>query len=166
VLISPKGEEIERVPATSIDNARQEVPFDFPASVAFLGESALVTNQSFPVGNPRSWAVFDLFAGEPGLDLFRPLAAARPKLPRIRLFVAPRRVRAGRRVRYRFHAVAAGHGVARARLGFGGRRARADRHGRAAITVRLSRPGRRLARVKKGGFRRDTAVVRVLGSRR
>ena len=165
VLISPAGDEVARVPATPAQNAQQEVPFDGPASAAFLGESVLVTNQSFPVGNPRSWAVLDVFAGEPGLPLFRPLAAKPPKPARIRLFVAPRRVRAGRRVRFRFHAVAAGHGVPRARLGFAGRRARADRHGRVAISVRLRRPGRYLARVKKGGLLRDTAAVRALGSR-
>jgi hypothetical protein len=125
-----------------------------------------MTNQSFGAGNPRSWAVFDVYAGEPGLPLFRPLAGSRPKPPRIRLSIVPRRVRVGRRVRFRLHAVAAGHGVARARFGFAGRRARADRHGRAAISVRLHRPRLLRARVKKGGFRRDTALVRALGSRR
>jgi hypothetical protein len=165
VLISPQGEELARVPATPIENASQEVPFDFPASVAFLGDSVLVTNQSFPVGNPNSWAVFDVFAGEPGLPLFRPLAASRPKLPRIRLHVAPRRVRVGRRVRFRLHAVAAGHGVPRARLAFAGRRTRADRHGRASLSARLWVPRVLRARAAKRGFLRGRTRVRALRAR-
>lgn len=71
-LISPQGEELARVPADPFENATMEVPFDGPASVAFLGRRVLVTNQSFPAGNPSSWAVFDVYAGERGLPLYRP----------------------------------------------------------------------------------------------
>jgi sugar lactone lactonase YvrE len=71
VVISPGGDEIARVPATPADNLQMEVPFDGPASVAFLGERVLVTNQS-TAGIPASWAVLDVFAGERGLPLFRP----------------------------------------------------------------------------------------------
>jgi sugar lactone lactonase YvrE len=70
-LISPTGEELARVP-DPIENQQMDPPFDGPASVAFLGTSVLVTNQSFPAGNPDHWAVFDVFAGERGLPLFRP----------------------------------------------------------------------------------------------
>jgi SMP-30/Gluconolactonase/LRE-like region len=76
VVISPGGEELARVPSP-VENLQMDPPFDGPASVAFLGRSALVTNQSFPVGNPDHWAVFDVFAGEPGLPLFRPRIASR-----------------------------------------------------------------------------------------
>jgi sugar lactone lactonase YvrE len=71
VLISPTGEELRRVP-DPIENRQMDPPFDGPASVAFLGQSVLVTNQSYPAGNPDHWAVFDVFAGESGLPLFRP----------------------------------------------------------------------------------------------
>jgi SMP-30/gluconolaconase/LRE-like protein len=165
-LISPSGQELARVPATPAQNAQQEVPFDFPASAAFLGESVLVTNQSFPVGIPTSWAVLDVFAGEPGLPLFRPFAATRPtSSARIRLSVRPRRVRRGRRVRFRFRATAAGEPIWRARIAFGGRHARANRRGRAAITVRLGRPGRHLARAGKGGLRKGRVAIRVRSRR-
>jgi sugar lactone lactonase YvrE len=72
VVISREGEELARVPATPFENEMQEVPFDGPASVAFLGRRVLVTNQSFPAGNPDHWAVFDVWTGEHGLPLFRP----------------------------------------------------------------------------------------------
>jgi hypothetical protein len=73
LVLSPTGEELARVPATPAENAQLEVPFDNPASVAFHGERVLVTNQSYFAGNPESWVVYDVFAGEPGLALFRPL---------------------------------------------------------------------------------------------
>lgn len=71
-VISPQGEELARVPANPFQNSMMEVPFDGPASVAFLGRRVLVTNQSFPAGNPSSWAVLDVYAGERGLPLYRP----------------------------------------------------------------------------------------------
>jgi SMP-30/Gluconolactonase/LRE-like region len=70
-VISPDGEELARAPATPGDNLALEVPLDGPASVAFLGRRLLVTNQSLG-GNPASWTVFDVFAGERGLPLFYP----------------------------------------------------------------------------------------------
>jgi DNA-binding beta-propeller fold protein YncE len=70
-VISPEGEELARAPATSEENSSLDVPLDGPASVAFLGRRLLVTNQSLS-GNPSSWAVLDVFAGERGLPLFYP----------------------------------------------------------------------------------------------
>ncbi len=75
LVLSPTGEELARVPATPAGNAMMEVPFDGPASAAFLGRRLLITNQTSPVagsGNPDHWAVLDLFAGERGLPLYRP----------------------------------------------------------------------------------------------
>jgi sugar lactone lactonase YvrE len=71
VVISRKGAEIARVPTNLVENAAMEVPLDGPASAAFLGRRVLITNQS-TAGNPSSWAVYDLYAGERGLPLFRP----------------------------------------------------------------------------------------------
>lgn len=77
LVLSPDGEELDRVPAAPIDNQQQEVPFDTPASVAFDGERVLVTNQSFFTGTEDNWVVFDVLAGETGLPLYRPdLSAA------------------------------------------------------------------------------------------
>ena len=77
-VISARGEETARVPATPIENRALEVPFDGPGSVAFLGNRLLVTNHSFLAGNSRSWAVLDVFAGEPGLALQQPRLAPAP----------------------------------------------------------------------------------------
>jgi sugar lactone lactonase YvrE len=69
-VISPRGKERARVPASPIQNDTG-VQLDGPASVAFLGRRALFTNQS-TAGVSSSWAVFDLYAGERGLPLYRP----------------------------------------------------------------------------------------------
>ncbi|HZI39564.1 MAG TPA: hypothetical protein VFF24_14755 [Acidimicrobiia bacterium] len=54
----PSGTELTRFP-TAADNARQEVPWDTPASLAFDGRgSVLVTNQSYINAVPQHWVVF------------------------------------------------------------------------------------------------------------
>jgi hypothetical protein len=78
VVISPAGEELARIPRPG---QQTDPPFDAPASVAFAGRSALVTNQSFPAGNASHWAVFDVYTGERGLPLYRPRMHARTKSP-------------------------------------------------------------------------------------
>jgi sugar lactone lactonase YvrE len=93
VVISPEGAERARIPATPLDNSRYEVPFDGPASVAFLGRSALVSNQSFPRGDSSNWAILDVFTGETGLPLFKPLIGP----ARLSLALRGRRGRSGRR---------------------------------------------------------------------
>lgn len=94
LVLSPTGEE--RVPATPVDNAMLPVPFDTPASVAFQGESVVMTNQSYFAGNSASWVVYDIFAGELALPLFEPLpesGAALGLLAGAALIVALRRRR-------------------------------------------------------------------------
>jgi sugar lactone lactonase YvrE len=74
-VISPGGEEMARVPTTPLENLQMEIPFEGPASLAFLGRRVLLTNQTSPAagsGNPDRWAVFDIWAGERGLPLHRP----------------------------------------------------------------------------------------------
>jgi sugar lactone lactonase YvrE len=71
-VISPQGDEIARTPPTEAENQMMEVPFDQPASAAFLGERVLVTNHALFSRNPDHYAVLDVFAAERGLPLFRP----------------------------------------------------------------------------------------------
>ncbi len=71
-VVSPQGDEIARAPANPLENEQQEVPFDQPASVAFLGRRVLVTNHALFSRNPDHYAVLDVFAGERGLPLYRP----------------------------------------------------------------------------------------------
>jgi sugar lactone lactonase YvrE len=59
------GRETARFPSPA-DNARQEIPFDTPASLVFDGHgSLLVTNQSYVNSVPRHWAVLDTWVGDP-----------------------------------------------------------------------------------------------------
>ncbi|MEA2421493.1 MAG: hypothetical protein QOF55_592 [Thermoleophilaceae bacterium] len=88
------------------------------------------------------------------------------KKPLLRLSVRPRRARAGRLVRFRFTAYAV-KGARRVRLGhvrvrLGGRSALTNRQGRAGITLRFRRPGRRIARAAKSGYAPAAKAVRVV----
>ena len=71
-VVSPQGEELARTPPSEVENQQMEVPFDQPASAAFLGKRLLVTNHALFSRNPDHYAVLDVFAGERGLPLFRP----------------------------------------------------------------------------------------------
>ena len=166
VLVSPDGRELARVPETEEQRAAMEVPFNGPANIVFLGNRALVTNHNFPGHDAASWAVLDLFAGEPGLPFFRPSFQSRPARPRMRLTVTPRRTRRGRSVRYRFRVRALIEGrhrpVRGARIRLAEHRVRSNERGRAAMVVRLHTPGLRRASATRKGFRRTVAHVRVL----
>jgi sugar lactone lactonase YvrE len=70
--LSPTGTELARASGPARNDQGGEIAFDVPADVAFIGERVLVTNSSFILENPVSWAVFDVFAGEPGLRILRP----------------------------------------------------------------------------------------------
>ena len=80
----------------------------------------------------------------------------------LRLAVRPGSTPAGRRTRFSFRVTTAGRPVAGALVRFAGRRARTGANGRAAITVRIARPGRYRARATRSGMRGATASVRVL----
>jgi sugar lactone lactonase YvrE len=160
VVLSAAGEEIARIPGAG---QQTDPPFDGPASVAFAGESALVTNQSFPAGNPDNWAVFDVFTGEPGLPLFRPEVSGGPAPPpglfynvHLRLVYERGRDRAGRRCAIgRIRATVKGidrRYVSRATFRFDGRRVAVDR--RAPFTAIVRRP-------RSGPARRHRVVARV-----
>jgi sugar lactone lactonase YvrE len=73
VVVSPHGDEIARVPGSEQENQTQQIPFDAPASAAFVGRTVLVTNHAFVTRNREHYAVLDVYAGERGLPLFRPV---------------------------------------------------------------------------------------------
>jgi hypothetical protein len=93
-----------------------------------------------------------------------PNASATPP-GRIRLTISPRRVTAGRMVRFRVRTsvVRAGRvrSVGGASVHFAGRLFRTDGSGRAAITARLRKTGRRNARASHAGLRKGYAWVLV-----
>jgi hypothetical protein len=85
--------------------------------------------------------------------------------------VRPRRVRSGRRVRYRFRVFTRGPGKTRAkavkgaRVRFAGRWVRTGRRGRVARVARLKRRGLRFALARKRGVGTAYAAVRVVRRR-
>jgi hypothetical protein len=87
----------------------------------------------------------------------------------MRLSVRPVRVRAGRRVRFRFKVLTRGATPARvagALIRFGGRKARTDADGIARIAVRHMRTGRKRASASKPGLGKAVAKLRVLPAKR
>jgi polyvinyl alcohol dehydrogenase (cytochrome) len=84
------------------------------------------------------------------------------RLRTMRLVVTPRRALAGRRTTLRFRVTSGGRAVTRARVRVGRRLVRTDRHGRAHVRLRFTRPGRRTVRASRGGFRRARTTIRVV----
>lgn len=84
------------------------------------------------------------------------------------LSVTPKRVRAGRLIRFKLRVMTRGAtraAVAGVKVRFGGRRARTDSRGIARITVRHRRPGLKQANASKAGLGKARAKVRVLPRR-
>jgi hypothetical protein len=107
----------------------------------------LVTNQGFPEGSPSTWAVLDVFAGEPGLPLFRPFVLAplprTARLPRLGLTVEPKHAPVGRVTSFHFAVALRGKPVAGAVVHFTGRSATTGPAGRATLTFAPRRRGPR-----------------------
>ena len=157
-VISPAGEQVARIPPTPVQNAAQEVPFNGPASAAFDGRRLLVTNQGFPEGSPETWAVLDVFTGEPGLPLHRPHV-----LP-LELGVAPKRAVVGERTTFRFRVTLGGRPVRDALVRFTGRRVRTGARGRARMRFVPKHAWLRRPVAVKRGYLRGRAVVRFVNS--
>ena len=63
-ILDPAGTEVARFPTTQ-ENARQEIPWDTPASPVFDGRGGLlVTNQSYINAIPQHWAVLDTWVDD------------------------------------------------------------------------------------------------------
>jgi hypothetical protein len=88
---------------------------------------------------------------------------------RIRLSVSPRRVTAGRMMRFRIRTTVLRGGrkesVGGARVHFAGRLFRTDDKGRATLAARLRKTGRRHARASAPGLRKGHATIRVRAAR-
>ena len=69
VCVGADGREIDRSPAT----------FDAPSSVAFLGGSLIVADQSYVNGDPSHMQVLDVAVGEPGVPELIPGRKARAR---------------------------------------------------------------------------------------
>jgi sugar lactone lactonase YvrE len=67
VAVGPDGKEVDRSPAT----------FDAPSSVAFLGTSLIVADQSYVNGDPSHMQILDVAVGERGIPELIP--GSKPK---------------------------------------------------------------------------------------
>jgi sugar lactone lactonase YvrE len=148
-VVGPDGKEITRIRHDSGDP-----PFDQPASVWFDNDRLLVANDAYFSGDPTHFAIFDVFAGEPGAPIFVPTGVP-PVLSKYALRVTPHRVRAGRRVTVRVTVLADGGPIPRAsrgRVKLGHAVRRTDRNGKVKLRVKLHR-GRHAVRLILGDRR-------------
>jgi sugar lactone lactonase YvrE len=75
VVLSRKGEELERFPETpGTGENGSAIPFDTPSSATFFGRRVMVANQSF-TGDSTHHAVLDVYVGERGKPVFIPASA-------------------------------------------------------------------------------------------
>jgi sugar lactone lactonase YvrE len=145
-VVAPDGREIARISHDSGDP-----PFDEPSSVTFDGDRMIVTNDAYFSGDATHFAIFDVFAGEPGEPVFVP-SGTQPAKTHYKLRVRPRVVRAGRRVTVRATVLADGQPLPRARVKLGHAYARAGKNGVARLKVTLHR-GRFAVRLVLSGRR-------------
>jgi SMP-30/Gluconolactonase/LRE-like region len=161
VLLSPEFAELARVPADPMANQEEEVPLDGPGSIVFLDDRLLVSNHSPIRGDPASWAILDVFAGEPGLPLHYP-RIFRPQL-KIKLLAArsltPTRLRL--RVRVTRDLAAIEVPVAGAKVRARGERARTNERGIGRLVVRPWAERQIAVKARKPGF--ADAKVKVPG---
>ena len=72
LVLSPEGKELERTSNEPNRNEKRDIPYNTPASVAFLKDTVLITNQSILDGNPKTMAVLKVKVHEKGKKLYRP----------------------------------------------------------------------------------------------
>jgi hypothetical protein len=160
--VGPDGKEKARFP-DPVTNMTFKPPLDSPLDVAFRGNSLLVANSAYLSNSSSSFALLDVFVGEPG---YEPL---RPKLPQpagapvqLKLTLTPKTVTAGKRTRIRFRVTgASGTAVSGARIRIGRTHIRAGRNGRANAVVVVRHPGAKRATVRADGFRPGHADFRA-----
>jgi hypothetical protein len=157
LMLSPDFTELARTPPDPAANQSEEIPMDGPGSVAFFGQRLLVSNHSPIRGDPDSWAILDVFAGEDGLPLHYPRISKPGLLVEASFGKARRRLR----VRVTRHLASATKPVRRARVRAAGIRRRTNRRGR--VTFSLPAPEGVappvVVRVRKRGFRPARLVL-------
>jgi sugar lactone lactonase YvrE len=172
--LSPQFAELARAPADPVANQEEEIPLDGPGSIVFLDDRLLVSNHSPIFGNPSSWAILDVYAGETGLPLhypqiFKPRLNLDVKLVRKKPGESAGRAagKAFKRIRLRIHVTrdlaTIQEPVPGVTVGARGNRKKTKANGRA--TLRFKRIGGRplVVRAKKEGF--DGATVEVRGGK-
>lgn len=156
--VGPDGKEKARFP-DPITNETFTPPLDSPLDVAFRGNSLLVANSAYLSNSASSFALLDVYVGEPGYDPLRPKIPG-PAVP-LHISAAPRSVRVGRRAHMRFRVTAAGRPVDGARVRVGRTHVRTHADGRATMTVLVHHRGLKRATVRKAGLRPGHATFRA-----
>src|SRR3954452_12004477 len=163
--VGPDGKEKGRFP-DPVTNMTFTPPLDSPLDVAFRGNSLLVANSAYLSNSASSFALLDVFVGEPGYDPLRPKVPAPATAPtQLKLTVSPKRVVAGTRTRMRFHVTGeSGRGVGGARIRVGRTHIRADGNGRANAFIVVHSPGAKRATVRSNGFRPGHANFKAVSA--
>jgi sugar lactone lactonase YvrE len=130
-VVSPAGKEIARIRHDSGDP-----PFDEPASVWFDNDRLIVANDAYFSGDASHFAIFDVFADEPGAPIFVP-SHDQPQMTKYALRVRPRHVRAGHRTRIRVTVLGNGFRRPHRRVKIGRLTRRTNKHGVATFRMRL-----------------------------
>ncbi len=160
--LGPDGKEKARFP-DPVTNETFKPPLDSPLDVAFRGDSLLVANSGYLSNSAASFALLDVFVGEPGYEPLRPAVPRPPGAPvQLHLTVRPKLVKAGRRTLMRFRVTgAAGKAVAGARIRVGRTHLRAGKDGRAAARIVVRHRGSKRATVRSNGYRPGHAAFRA-----
>lgn len=156
--VGPDGKEKARFP-DPVTNETFKPPLDSPLDVAFRGDSLLVVNSAYLSNSSSSFALLDVYVGEPGYAPLRPKVPG-PALP-LAITVAPKKVRVGRRVRMRFRVTAEGEPVRGATIRVGRSHFRTASNGRATHVIVVHHPGSKRATVRKAGMRPAHATFRA-----
>jgi hypothetical protein len=160
--VGPDGKEKARFP-DPVTNMTFSPPLDSPLDVAFRGNSLLVANSAFLSNSASSFAILDVFVGEPGYEPLRPKMTAAGATSQLQLALTPKTVVAGRRTRMRFRVTdGSGKGVGGAQIRIGRTHMRADGNGRSNGFIVVKHPGAKRAIVRSHGFRPGHADFRAI----
>jgi sugar lactone lactonase YvrE len=164
--IGPDGKEIARFP-DPLTNQTYSPPLDGPIDVAFRGSSLLVANSAYVSNSSSSWALLDVFVGEPGYDPLRPkmTTTTGTTTKPLTLSVRPKRVTAGKRVRLRFRVTSARRPIRGAHVRVGRTHVRTDARGRAGARLVVHHAGRHQASASKDGYRPTHATFAAIRRR-
>lgn len=160
VQIGPDGKEKARFP-DPVTNAMFTPPLDSPLDVAYRGNSLLVANSAYLSNSASSFALLDVFVGEPGYDPIRPKVQA-PAAPQLRISVAPSVVRVRKAIRMRVSVRGPeGAAIRGARVRIGRAHGRTGSDGRAWLRVRVAHRGTKRATARMRGYRPAHATFRA-----
>src|SRR5436305_5249082 len=158
--LSPDGKEVARFP-DPVSNQANNPPLDGPIDVAYHGNSLLVANSAYVSNSSSSWALTDVFVGEPGISTAVPPDIPGPAPKPLELTVSPARVTTGKRVRLRFRVTSIGLAVGGAQVRVGRIHRSTDTHGRASAVVVIRSRGAHRVTARKPGYRPAHATFRV-----